>query len=364
MTRILVVDDEPSLRITLKAFLERDGYEVDVAADVDAALKLFSSVPYDIVLTDIIMPKSTGIELLARIRAVSRQIQVIVMTGEPTVETAIRAVQNGANDYLTKPIDRATLLMTVRQAAEVKTLHDEKTLLETERREYLKELESLVEERTAELQATMQGVVLLMSAAVELRDPYTAGHQRRVGNLSAAIAKQLGHSPEFINNVRICGYLHDIAKLVVPAEILSKPGRLNEFEMGIIRYHAQQGYEMLRQVNLPGRIADIVHQHHERLDGTGYPQGLMGAEILEEACILAVADVVEAVMSHRPYRPALGLDFAMGEISAHAGSHYRNDVVDACKKLFLEDAYVLDDEAHRIMFPVTGAGGAAGARRG
>lgn len=356
MSRILVIDDEPSMRITLQAFLEKDGYQVSVANDAISAYEMINFNHYDVVLTDIIMPGMTGIELLTKIRQHSDSVQVIVMTGEPTVGTAVNAVKHGANDYLSKPIDRETLLKTVKQAAQIKFLHDENESLEKERIRYLSELENIVSLRTKELQTSMQSIVLLCSTVIELRDPYTAGHQRRVGNLSAAIAKRLGLSESIVTNVRITGYLHDIGKLVVPTEILTKPGRLNSFEMGLIRTHSEQGFDMLELVKLPGNVAEIVYQHHERLDGCGYPRGLKDHEILDEACILAVADVVEAMMSHRPYRPALGIDLALEEITSNIGILYRPNVVEACVKLFEEDDYALDDHEHEIIFQILKTG--------
>jgi len=352
MTRILVVDDETSIRLTLKVFLEKEGYRVDVAADAFFAAALLKEAAYDIVLTDIVMPGMTGMELLASLRQHDAKTQVIVMTGEPTVETAVEAVRSGASDYLTKPTDRGSLLRIVRHVVEIRSLVDQKEALERERLVYQSDLERLVAVRTESLQRTMQGAVQLISTAVELRDPYTAGHQHRVGNLSASIAEKMGRSQEFVDRIRICGYLHDIGKMVVPAEILTKPGRLNEMEFGIIHLHAQRGFEMISHVDFPGRIAETVHQHHERPDGTGYPRKLKTPDILEEALILGVADSVEAMMSHRPYRAALGIEHAMAEIARFSGTHYAPDVVDACTRLFLEDGYALDDRVHGIVFRV------------
>ncbi len=352
MTRILVVDDEPSIRVTLKVFLEKEGYHVDVAPDAFQAFALLKENTYDIVMTDIVMPGMTGMELLALLRAQETKSQVIVMTGEPTVETAVEAVRGGASDYLTKPIDRGSLVRVIRHAVEIRTLQAEKEALERERLEYQSNLEHLVAARTESLQRTMQGAVELISSAVELRDPYTAGHQHRVGNLSARIAETMGKTQEFVDRIRICGYLHDIGKMVVPAEILTKPGRLNEMEIGIIHLHAQRGFEMISHVDFPGQIAEIVYQHHERPDGSGYPRGLKGAEILEESLILGVADSVEAMMSHRPYRAALGLDHAMAEIEHYSGTYYAPEVVSACTRLLMEEGYLLEDRVHGVVFRV------------
>jgi putative two-component system response regulator len=330
MARILVVDDENSIRITLQAFLQKEGYEVDLASDANTAIEMIEHQDYDVILTDIIMPKVSGIELLHFIRARSKDIQVIIMTGEPTVDSAIHAVKNGANDYLAKPINKETLLLTIRRAVELKTLNDEKVLYDKERGVYLLELEDRVNVRTQELQEALQSIVLMLSYVVEYRDPYTAGHQRRVGNLAAEIADQMGCDKDTIQTVRLTGYLHDIGKMVVPAEILNKPGKLSDIEMSLIRTHSEQGYEMLHRINLPKNIAEIVRQHHERLNGSGYPMGLKDDEILKEARIIAVADVVEAMISYRPYRPALGVSDALSEIKEKSGILYCPQAVEAC----------------------------------
>jgi len=352
MARILIVDDERSIRATLCEFLRPDGHHCDSAVDVEEALTLHSDNPYDIIVSDIIMPRITGIHLLERVRADSKPVQVIIMTGEPTVDTAVLAVQKGANDYLTKPIRKDDFLKAVQNALKVKRLIDEKQMLEAENRRYQKNLEETVELRTAELQKNMQGIIYLLSSVVEVRDPYTAGHQRRVGNLAVVIGKKMKLDKQAIEYLRISGYIHDIGKIVIPAEILTKPGVLSPLEMEMIKLHPTKGYEMLDKVNLPDIIADTIYQHHERCDGSGYPQGLDKRSISMESKILIVADVVEAMMSHRPYRPARGLMAAIEEIRENAGRLYDKEVVDTCCQIFLNDHYEIDDREHPILFPL------------
>jgi len=168
----------------------------------------------------------------------------------------------------------------------------------------------------------------------ESRDPYTAGHQRRVTQLSCAIAKEMDFPEKQIEGIHASGLLHDIGKIYIPIDILNRPGRLNNIEIDLIRTHSKVGYDILKTVNFPWPVAQIVLQHHERQDGSGYPQGLSSEEILIEARILAVADVIEAMSSHRPYRPALGIDTALEEISKNSGILYDPKVVDVCLKLF------------------------------
>jgi len=177
-------------------------------------------------------------------------------------------------------------------------------------------------------------IVDALASTIELRDPYTAGHQRRVAELAVAIARELGLSAEEQTGLRIAGLVHDVGKIVVPSEILSKPGRLSPLEMDMVRVHPEAGFNVLQGIDFPWPVAEVVHQHHERLDGSGYPQGLAGEEILLGARILAVADVVEAISSHRPYRAALGIEAALAEVEAGRGKLYDPQVVDACLAVF------------------------------
>ena len=191
------------------------------------------------------------------------------------------------------------------------------------------------------LRKALGGTVQAISMAVETKDPYTAGHQRRTADLARAIATEMGLDADRRDFIRIAATIHDIGKIALPAEILSKPTKLTEIEFSLIKTHALQGYEILKGIEFPWPVADVVLQHHERIDGTGYPGGLKGKDILLEARILAVADVVEAIASHRPYRPAHGIDDALDEISKNRGILYDAGAVDACLTLFREKMYHL-----------------------
>jgi len=190
-----------------------------------------------------------------------------------------------------------------------------------------------------QLQDSLNDTVRAIATIVEMRDPYTSGHQVRVADLSAAIAKQLGMPDEQVHAIHLAGVVHDLGKIKVPAEILSKPGRITDIEFSLIKVHPQAGYDILKGINFPWPIAQMVLQHHERLDGSGYPQGLKGEQIIIEARILSVADVVEAICSHRPYRPGLGIDVALAEITKQRGVYYDSQVVDACLAVFHEHGY-------------------------
>jgi len=202
-----------------------------------------------------------------------------------------------------------------------------------------KQAEEELQHTLAKLREALGGIIQTVALMVETRDPYTAGHQRRVADLARAIANEMDLPQEQIDGIRMAGLIHDLGKINVPAEILSKPTRLTEFERGMIQTHPQVGYDILKTIDFPWPVAQIVLQHHERMDGSGYPQGLSGEEIMLEARVLAVADVVEAMASFRPYRPAHGIDKALEEISQNRGALYDAEAVDACLKLFTEKGF-------------------------
>jgi PAS domain S-box-containing protein len=191
------------------------------------------------------------------------------------------------------------------------------------------------------LRKAIGATIQVLVSAIETRDPYTAGHQLRSADLARAIATEMGLSQDTIEAIRMAGPIHDIGKLSIPAEILSKPTKLTNIEFSLIKEHARTGYGMLKDVESPWPLAEIIYQHHERMDGSGYPRNLKGDDILIEARILAVADVVESMASHRPYRPALGLNTALEEIENNKGTLYDADAVDACLRLFREKGFQL-----------------------
>ena len=180
-----------------------------------------------------------------------------------------------------------------------------------------------------------------MGNALEKKDPYTAGHQKKVVRLAVAIAEELQLSKGQIEGITVASNLHDIGKINVPSEIWSKPGKLSDLEFAMIKTHCQAGFEIVKEIEFPWPVAEVLLQHHERMDGSGYPRGLTGDQLLLEARIMAVADVVEAMASHRPYRPALGIDTALEEISKNRGILYDPDVVDACLRVFRKNGFKL-----------------------
>ncbi|HPP05747.1 MAG TPA: PAS domain S-box protein [Syntrophorhabdaceae bacterium] len=205
-----------------------------------------------------------------------------------------------------------------------------------------KAIENRLMEEYRKTKKVLGDLVNTLSYTAEIRDPYTAGHQKRVANLARTIAKEMGLTPEQIENIRMAGTIHDLGKIAIPAEILSTPRKLAPVEFELIKEHPKNGYNILKNIDYLKTVAEIVYEHHERLDGSGYPRGLKGDEIMIEARILAVADVVEAMASHRPYRPALGIEAALSEIEKNAGILYDEEVVKVCLKIFREKSFSLE----------------------
>lgn len=369
---ILCVDDEESNIELLEAILVLSGYQVVSASNGKAALHKIKSQSIDLVILDITMPGMDGIEVCRRTKADKQfsDIPIIMVTGLGSHHDRLRGIEVGVEDYLTKPFDTAELLARMRTLLKVKKLSDERRRAEEDLKKSYAELDDQVKLRTAELakanemlqadiivrkqtedklQHTLDSLrkavsttVQVLVSAVESRDPYTAGHQMRVAGLSQMIAMEMGLPNVQIDGIRMAGSIHDIGKLSIPAEILSKPTKLTEIEFALIKEHAQRGYEMLKNVESPWPLAEVIYQHHERMDGSGYPRHLKGKEIMIEAHILAVADVVESMASHRPYRPARGLDAALEEIQKYRGTLYDILTVDTCLKVFREKGYQLE----------------------
>ncbi len=202
-----------------------------------------------------------------------------------------------------------------------------------------KQIELREHEVASRIEHAMLGTIDVVSRMMDLRDPYTSGHERRVGEVAAAIAAEMGLDADTQRGLRVAGNLHDVGKITVPAEILSKPGKLSALEFEMIKGHAELGYQVLKDIDFPWPVAEVAYQHHERIDGSGYPRGLKGDAILIDARIMAVADVVEAMSSHRPYREGMGIDKAVADIERGRGTIYDAKVADACVRLFRDKGY-------------------------
>ncbi len=334
-SKILVIDDEQFIRQSIAAFFMDYDYTVFEAENGKIGLEVFRKEKPDVVLTDLRMPEIDGLEVLSVIAKESPGTPVVIVSGTGDLHDAIKTLKNGAWDYITKPIyDLAVLEHSVNRVLERKKLVQENL-------HYQHHLEKIVEERTEKMRKALDGTLQVIVASVELRDPYTAGHQKKVADLSRAIAREMQLEANVIDGIYKAGLIHDLGKLAVPAEILTKPTKLTESEYALIKDHSEAGYNILKDIEFPWPIANIVRQHHEAVDGSGYPKGLKGKEILIEARILSVADVVEAVASHRPYRASLGIEYALDLINQFKGKHFDKDVVKACIMLFKEKNYQL-----------------------
>jgi putative two-component system response regulator len=351
MTGILIVDDEFPIREVLRQFLEPRGYECALAANASEAQGHLKKNCFEVVLCDINLAGESGLELIRNIIHHGNDMAPLIITGLEDPLVVKEAFEIGVYDYITKPLDLNRVLISVTNA-----LHRRE--LEINNRAYRYELEKRVTERTAQLRQTMEklgktldGVIDTIAYTIEMRDPYTSGHQRRVANLVYGISKELMLPEDQIYGLRMACLIHDIGKINVPSEILSKPRKLSEVEFGLIKTHPLIGYEIVKRIEFPWPIAEIIYQHHERIDGSGYPRGLSGQQILLEAKILGVADVVEAMSSHRPYRPALGLDKAIDEVSRNKGILYEPRVVDACLETLRKGEVNLDQTIFEAILP-------------
>lgn len=326
MANILVVDDEEQIRRLLNRTLSGIEHTCTLAADGAEARKCLDKQPFDLALCDVNMPGESGIDLARHIASEYEDTAVIILTAVDDPKIADAAIEAGTYGYIIKPFNPNELIINIRNALR-------RRKLETAHRMYRQELEQMVEERTVRLQGALEGIIQAMARTVESRDPYTAGHQHRVADLAVAIAMEMNIPQDQIEGIRMAGMIHDLGKISVPAEILSKPSRLTDIEFALMKTHSRVGYDILQEIDFPWPIARMVLQHHEKMNGSGYPQGLSEEDILLEARILCVADVVEAMASHRPYRPALGIEKALDEISENKGVFYDPEVVDALFRL-------------------------------
>jgi len=322
--RVLIVDDDANLLESMRRQYVAK-YEVHTAKSGQEALELLaSSQPFTVLVSDYKMPGMDGIQLLSRAAELYPDTVRILLTGFANFENAVQAVNQGyIYRFLSKPCLPDALGQALDEAVR------QHGLVEAQRENYsLKRFKSLLE-----------GIVLGFSAVVEARDPYLAGHQTRVTALSLAIANDLGFSVDDLDTLRIAAMLHDIGKIYVPADFLNRPGVLRNEEFSVIKMHPEVGYDILKNLGEDWPVASIIRQHHERMDGSGYPHGLAGEDIDKGARIIAVADVVDAMCSHRPYRPSLGIDAALGEIEKGSGVRYEARTVESCLRLFREKGF-------------------------
>jgi putative nucleotidyltransferase with HDIG domain len=326
--RVLVVDDEPAARKLLCLILEPD-YSCTAASNGAEALAALQREQFDAVISDLQMPGMSGLELLVKVRRERPYVAFLVTTGVDDVDIGVQAMRSGADDYLVKPLLGNAVLASLERALD-------KRRLEQQVENYRQHLEEMVVERTRQLRATLQQIersyedtLRALGAAIDLRDSETEGHSQRVCRYSIEIAKAMGWSEEQLENLARGAYLHDIGKLGIPDGILLKPGPLTPDERATMQTHVQIGFELVKGIPFLSAAADIVLMHHERHDGSGYPRGLKGDEILPGARIFAIADSFDAITSDRPYRRASPLEFGYETIQRASGGLFDAQVVNA-----------------------------------
>lgn len=327
--KILLVDDDANLLMAMRRNLE-SRFSLDTAnSGLEALDKLDEGGPYAVIVSDLRMPGMDGITLLDKVRQRAPDTIRMVLTGYADMDTVIEAVNEGyIFRFLAKPCSVQVIAKAIEDAL-------------TQYRLVMGRQELMA---LRQLKDAFESVVMGFGRLVEARDPYTAGHQRRVAQLGYALAREMGLDASTREAVRIASLIHDVGKIYVPAEFLNRPGRLSEVEFAVIRSHPQVGYDIMKPLDSHWPLSELVYQHHERLDGSGYPRGLAGDDILMEARVISVADVVEAMASHRPYRPSRGLDGALDEIRKNAGTLYDRDVVEVCLRLFERDNFTFEEQ--------------------
>jgi response regulator RpfG family c-di-GMP phosphodiesterase len=334
--RVLVVDDEADIRELLCELLNFD-YDCAAASSAEEALDALTAQKFDLVVSDITMSGMSGLEMIPHALSLSPETVVVMVSGMQTVESAIEALRVGAFDYIMKPFDLRQVEAAVKRALEHHELREAK-------RRYENHLEELVEQRTAELDHALlaledayRSTLKALTAALETRDAETHGHSERVVTFSLRLGRELGLDKAQMTALEFGSLLHDIGKIGVPDSILRKPAKLDEAEWAKMREHPLHGQGILREIAFLEGAAQVVAQHHERWDGSGYPLGLRGCEIDLNARIFAVADAFDAMISDRVYRRGRSYEAAAQELDAWAGRQFDPQVVEAFHRVPRED---------------------------
>jgi putative nucleotidyltransferase with HDIG domain len=359
---ILIVDDEESILNSFQRILADEDYEVHAVNNGSEGLNKLRTAqkPYSVIVSDQRMPEMSGVQFFAQAKDIFPDAVRILLTGHADSDAIIDAInKGGVHLYFTKPWREEEILLHIKQSlSKVEILAENKRLVELikiknqELVKLNKTLEKKANDRTNDLlaqteklkdsykksQLILDGIVKTLSKIVETRDPYTSGHEDQVAKIACKIAKEMKLTEEQVSSIYISATLHDIGKISVPSEILTKPSILTNLEREIIKTHCKVANDILANIEFPYPVAEIIYQHHERMDGSGYPRGLKGDDIALEARIIGVADVIDAMASYRPYRPALGVDAAIEEITKFRGVTYDPSVVDACLKIYKRTA--------------------------
>ncbi|HUN55915.1 MAG TPA: HD domain-containing phosphohydrolase [Smithella sp.] len=359
---ILIVDDEESILNAFQRIFADEDYEVHTVNNGSEGLNKLRTAqkPYSVIVSDQRMPEMSGVQFFAQAKDIFPDAVRILLTGYADSGAIIDAInKGGVHLYFTKPWREEEIRLHIKQSlSKVEILAENKRLVELikikneELVRLNKSLEKKANDRTNDLlaqteklkdsykksQLILDGIVRTLSKIVATRDPYTSGHEDQVAKIACKIAKEMKLTEEQISSIYISATLHDIGKISVPSEILTKPSVLTTLEREIIKTHCKVANDILANIEFPYPVAEIIYQHHERMDGSGYPRGLKGDKIALEARIIGVADVIDAMASYRPYRPALGVDAAIEEITKFRGITYDPSVVDACLKIYKRTA--------------------------
>jgi response regulator RpfG family c-di-GMP phosphodiesterase len=346
---VLVVDDDPGICRLFNMLLEEAGYRVETAEDAHSAQVKLGSNCFDAVISDIVMPGLSGIDLLKKQNLSAPDIPFILVTGNPDLQTASEAVRTGsAVDYLTKPVSTAQLIRSVARAVEIKRVRDENRRLTAENLRYQLHLEDMVQEKSAELVRACREIresydfsLEALVAMLDAREQTTARHSVRVRECALILARKMEVSKPELHDIALGTLLHDIGKIALPDAILLKPDSLTEPEWTVMRTHPQIGYDIIKSSAYLAGAALLVLSHHEKYDGSGYPRGLAGNKICLGARIFAVVDAYDAMRSTRIYKPATSAEEALEEIRRCRGSHFDPAVVDiflSCRKALEEIA--------------------------
>jgi putative two-component system response regulator len=327
VSRILVIDDEPIVRMLVAEILETAGHDVAVADSAEQALAIFEAEELELVVSDVVMPGLSGLELLEAVRARTASLPVILITGAGTYETLSEALARGAAGLVTKPFSHAELQSAVAEALERASRSRE------ELRERL-------------LAPTLASA---LANAIEARDSYLHGHCERLASLAVRIAEELGPEPDEIETLRLGAILHDVGKIGIPDRVLLKPGPLDDEERRIVETHPEIGDKLLEPLDLLAGARPIVRHHHERWDGNGYPDRLAAEEIPLAARIVAVADSVEVMSSRQLYRKPLTPDGVVAELRKQRGAQWDREIVDVALGLIESGELVLSTEGLRLL---------------
>ena len=347
MVHIFLVNDDLTTQELLESCLKENEYSVSSSRNRAEALQKISKEKVDLILLDIGVLVD-GIDFFNDLKnnPKTKDIPVIFMADRKDSTSVTKDLALEAADYIRKPINEIELLARIKHHLKLKDLQQnlnnlvEQGISELQNEiKQRKETEKALAQSNIKLQKLTKDTLKLLASVVEMRDPFTAGHQQNVTYLSVLIAQEMGLEEDIIEAVRMAATVHDIGKIRIPIEILSKSRKLLDIEMEIIKTHPFTGYKLLKDVDFPWPIADIVLQHHERLDGSGYPEGLKGDKIKLEAKILGVADVIEGITYHRPYRAGLGLENAIEEITKNRGILYDPEIVDIAIRILKNKSF-------------------------